>query len=298
MPRPRSADLPRARVEGHVPGVALPVGQQPQAAGAGAEGMGDARARRAGDDAALADRVLVVAEQDRPSPRATTNSSSSALWQCGGPLSAPGSTSMTLRPASDGPERAARVAQVGVATSPSPSARPRASSIATIVGGRSGLGRRELERARRVLGRERVRARRAAPSAARPRTSPARGSHVRPVGEPEPKARTSSPSVAAPTIVCAAPPARCRTTSPAATAQVRPSCQLSPDAGQHDEQLLLVGVDVDRHGPLARPEPVAAEPDARAARDRAHAPARAAQDRAVDGLRGDVVEVHDHGARS
>ena len=60
------------------------------------------------------------------------------------------------------------------------------------------------------------------------------------------------------------------------------------------EELLVVGVDVDRHRALARGDPVAAEPGARRAGRGAQAPARPAQLLALDHAGLDVVDVDDH----
>ena len=62
------------------------------------------------------------------------------------------------------------------------------------------------------------------------------------------------------------------------------------------EELLLVGVHVDRHGALPRGDPVAAEPGACCAGRRAEAPARPAQLRPVDDAGLDLVGVDDHPA--
>ena len=95
-------------------GSRVPKASSVSAVVAGAEGVGDAGAGRARDDAARARPGAPSSPSSSvPSPSRTTNSSSSAAWQCGGPLSAPGATTRWPTPVRAGPERVAEVAAHG-----------------------------------------------------------------------------------------------------------------------------------------------------------------------------------------
>ena len=233
----------------------------------------------------------------RPSPPSTTNSSSTLEWWCGRRRALAGLDPRLLHAAAHHAQRLADdVAQrahvalterlLGHVLEAADRRRPRV----------GGLGLGQLQRARGGLGVERVRAVGRDPVRAGPERR-ARGSQVSPVSEPLAKASTSRPSPA-PTIVCASAPARCRMTSPARTAVDAPVLPAEALAAEDDEQLLLVGVDVDGHRSLAGLQDVAAEAQAGAAGDRPEPMPGALQRAAVDALGRRIVPVADHRALS
>jgi hypothetical protein len=65
-------------------------------------------------------------------------------------------------------------------------------------------------------------------------------------------------------------------------------------SGEHEEDLLLVGVHVQRHRPAARRDPVAAQADVTGAGRRAQAAALAAQVAVLERRPRHVVGVTDH----
>ena len=154
---PAQPDLARARVEDDVVGLAGAEGQQRQRPrrrrGRRARRRCRAGARRRCPRAPGAPRRRAAASR---SPSSTTKISSSAAWQCGGPLSAPGATTRWPTPVRVEPSASPRSRRTATTSPPPVKSSAATSSSATMVGGRSRLGLGHLERAGGLLGVERV----------------------------------------------------------------------------------------------------------------------------------------------